>query len=525
MSVTKEPRYITTPIYYVTDAPHIGHLYTTVAADVLARFYRARGHRVHFLTGTDEHGQKIQKKAQQENLTPLELANRVVERYRSTWKLFQITHDDFIRTTEARHKRVVQHYLEKLMQQGDIYLGEYVGLYCTPDEAYWTKTQAPDKKCPDCGRPLDLLTEESYFFRLSHYAPRLRTYIKEHPDFIFPAARRNEVLGFLDQDIQDLSASRTTLDWGIPMPYDAKATKEHKVYVWFDALVNYLSALNPLGDSQYPTLMDPFWPCAIHLVGKDILRFHAVYWPSFLMALGLPLPRHIVAHGWLLSTEQKIGKSLGNAVSPTALAEEFGCDAIRFFLFRHFTFGQDGEYSSQSLRQVYESDLANAYGNCVNRVANMLFKQWGTQKLNRQRALGLACELRSITEAAVPRMMQALEGYHFEQSLSALWEIISATNRFLERESPWKKVKDPALAEHVEHILLQSAEALRIASLLLWPWIPGTAIKALEQLDAQTTLDQTHLLDAPLAWGFGSTSYQPQPPTPLFPKERLTQKI
>ena len=313
------PYYITTPIYYVTDAPHIGHLYSTVAVDIMSRYQRLKGRDVWFLTGTDEHGQKIQKKAKETNETPQALADRVVQRYLAAWKRYGITYNDFIRTTEPRHKKVVQEYIQRLMKTGDIYLDQYEGWYCVPDEAFWTESQIVDGKCPDCGRPVEKLKEESYFFRMSAYVERLVKHIELNPGFIQPESRKNEVLGFLKQEVRDISISRTTIQWGIPMPADPKATKEHKVYVWFDALTNYISALGPLeGDPKF----EKYWPHAIHVVGKDILRFHAVYWPTFLMALNLPLPQKIVAHGWLTDANRKISKSLGNIVEPLALADE-----------------------------------------------------------------------------------------------------------------------------------------------------------------------------------------------------------
>ena len=515
--MSKTPFYITTPIYYVTDAPHIGTLYTTVAVDIMSRYQRLKGKDVWFLTGTDEHGQKIQKKAKETNETPQALADRVVQRFIVAWKRYGITYDDFIRTTEPRHKKVVQELIGRLMKTGDIYLDQYEGWYCVPDEAFWTESQIVDGKCPDCGRPVEKLKEESYFFKMSAYVQRLVKHIESHPGFIQPESRKNEVLGFLKQEVRDISISRTTIQWGIPMPADPKVTKEHKVYVWFDALTNYITALDPLAPQDKESKFAKFWPQAIHVVGKDILRFHAVYWPTFLMALGLPLPKEIVAHGWLTDANRKISKSLGNVVDPLALADEVGVDGVRYFLFREFVFGLDGEYTKEVLYQRINSDLANDYGNCVNRLSAMTLKYLGTAPVNVSASLAEPSELRSICETSVPLVHAELEEFGYNRALEQIWKIIGGVNRYIETNAPWTLAKssDPAAKKKLEGVLIHCHESLRVASLLLLPFIPTTAEKALQYLGDTESMKKPVPMDFAI-WGKGPSPVQITKGEPLF---------
>lgn len=515
-----EPYYITTPIYYVTDAPHIGHLYTTVAGDIMASYQRLLGKDVWYLTGTDEHGQKIQKKAKENNETPQALADRVVERYRNAWKVYGIQYNDFIRTTEERHKKVVSSYVEKLMKTGDIYLAEYEGWYCVPDETYWTETQIVDGKCPDCGRPVEKLKEESYFFKMSAYEKKLLDHIEKNPNFIFPESRKNEVLGFIRQGLKDISVSRTTITWGIPMPRDPKATKEHKIYVWFDALTNYVSALGPLeGDAKYSR----YWGHAIHLVGKDILRFHAVYWPTFLLALGLPLPKQIVAHGWLTDSNRKISKSLGNVIDPIQLATEIGVDAMRYFLFREFVFGQDGEYTKEVMYQRINADLANDYGNCINRLCNMIQKYMGTNPISVAPYLKTPSPLTEIAAEAVPLYHKEIQAFGYQRALEALWKLITGVNRYIDTQAPWTLAKSGTAEDRqkLETVLVHCAEALRVASLLLVPYIPKSATQALEFLGDKESLKAKTPLLTHAVWGKGPSEISVTKGAPLFPRLEL----
>lgn len=510
----KKPYYITTPIYYVTDAPHIGHLYCTVATDIMARYQRLRGRDVWFLTGTDEHGQKIEKKAKETGETPKALADRVVERYRDAWKEYGVEYNDFIRTSEDRHKKVVQDYVAKLMKTGDIYLDSYEGWYCVPDETYWLESQLVDGKCPDCGRPVEKLKEESYFFKMSAYQDRLLKHIADNPDFIQPETRKNEVLGFVNQGLRDISISRTTIQWGIPMPADPKATKEHKVYVWFDALTNYISALDPAGKSGQ---FEKFWPQAIHVVGKDILRFHAVYWPTFLMALGLPLPKKVWAHGWLTDSNRKISKSLGNAIDPMGLAKEVGVDGMRYFLFREFVFGLDGEYNKEVMYRRINADLANDYGNCVNRTGAMILKYLGDGPLDVSASLKLDSDLKHTVAEALPLFHAELTAFNYQRALEANWKIVGAVNKYIETNQPWAlaKSKEPGDVAKLRDVLIHCHESLRVASLLAYCFIPTTASKALDSLGDTESLKRPHPLQD-VKWASGPQTVKITKAPPLF---------
>lgn len=520
----KKPYYITTPIYYVTDAPHIGHLYCTTACDALARYHRMMGRDVRFLTGTDEHGQKIEKKAKEKGITPQTLADEVVVRYQDAWKFYGIQNDDFIRTTEERHKKVVQDYVQRLMETGDIYLAEYEGWYCVPDEAYWTETQLVDGKCPDCGRPVEKLKEESYFFKMSAYQDRLLKHIQENPDFIFPQSRKNEVLGFINQGLKDISVSRTTISWGIPMPKAGPKTptKEHKIYVWFDALTNYISALG----GEKTDLFKKYWPEAVHVVGKDILRFHAVYWPTFLMALGIKLPKQIVAHGWLTIADRKISKSLGNAIEPIALAKEVGVDGMRYFLLREFVFGYDGEYTKEIMYQRINSDLANDYGNCINRLSNMIPKYFGDGAISPAAELAKDSELKAIAATAVPEFHKEMQTLGFQKAIEAAWKLVSGTNKFIENNAPWTLAKStkPEDQAKLKMVLLHCHEALRIASLLLMPIIPTSAEKALGYLGDNETYKEDGFLTETNPWGKGPKSITVTKSSPIFPRLELPKE-
>jgi methionyl-tRNA synthetase len=468
--------YVTTPIYYVNDAPHIGHAYTTVVADVLARFHRMLGDEVYFLTGTDEHGQKIEDSARARGLSPLALADQVVTRYHALWKRLGITHDDFIRTTEERHQRGVYKIFEKIAAAGDdIYKGRYEGWYCKGCEAFYPESQIVDGKCPDQGHPVERLTEESYFFRLSRYQQPLLEHYRSHPEFVLPETRRNEIVSFVASGLKDLSISRTSFRWGIPFPSDPK----HIFYVWFDALSNYVTALDYAGSED---LYRRFWPADVHLVGKDILRFHAVYWPAFLMAAGIPLPRSIVAHGWWLRDEAKMSKSRGNVIEPDSLLDDFGADAVRYFLMREMAFGQDASYSDEALIDRVNSDLANDLGNLASRVLKLIENSSGGKipdpGVEIRREAPLTAPAREAFEGLVGRF----RSFDFSGGLARVGELVSATNRYIVEKEPWKLGADPASGRILSEVLYTSAEALRIVGLLTAPVMPSAARNLWKQL-------------------------------------------
>ena len=467
--------YITTPIYYVNDMPHIGHIYTTVMADSFARYQRLKGNKVYFLTGTDEHGQKIEKAAAAQGIQPIELADRVVARYHDLWKLLNISHDDFIRTSEDRHKKGVAEIIARITKAGDIVKGEYEGWYDARDEAFVPDSQVKDGIDTESGNPVERLSEPSYFFRLSAFQDRLLEWYKANPDCIRPKSRYNEVLRFVEGGLKDLSISRTSIKWGVPYPND----EDHVVYVWLDALTNYISALGLGGDDQ--TRYDEFWPASIHLVGKDILRFHCVYWPAFLMSAGLPLPKQVFGHGWWLQDDAKMSKSIGNVVRPDHLIHRFGADALRYFLAREMSFGQDANFSDEAFLERFNADLANSLGNTASRTTAMTTRYLDGMVPN------------PTTDGPVPgaaatavekytRHMDALEP---NRALEAAWQLLSTINVFLQDKQPWNLAKngDEARAE-LESVLYSALEGLRIASILTEPFMPTIASALRKQLGA-----------------------------------------
>lgn len=498
--------YITTPIYYVNDMPHIGHIYTTVVADTLARYKRMRGLDVRFLTGTDEHGQKMDRTARQQGLAPKELADRVVSRYHELWRRLGITHDDFIRTTEPRHLAGVHALIALLQKKGDIYKGSYSGWYCAGCEAFYPETQLVEGRCPDQGHPVEMLEEESYFFRLSAYQEPLLRYYREHPEFIRPASRYNEVVRFVEMGLKDLSISRVSLKWGIPWPGDA----EHVVYVWLDALANYITALG--FGSRDQSLFGRYWPASLHLVGKDILRFHCVYWPAFLMSAGLPLPAQVYGHGWWLRDERKMSKSLGNVVRPDALLERFGADALRYFLLREMTFGQDANFSDEGFLQRYNSDLANGLGNASSRVLAMARRYFDGM------TPGEACDesvLREAAEGAASRYLEAMDSCEFQRALEAVWELLTAVDGYVNEKAPWAIFKaEGAGSASLKRILYNCLEALRLTAVMVSPVMPATASRLLEQLGMAGTTARTDSL----RWGALHTGTKLGEEGVLFPR-------
>ncbi len=485
--------YITTPIYYVNDVPHIGHAYTTIACDALARYHRMKGQKVYFLTGSDEHGEKVQKTAAQQGITPKELADRVVTRFQGLSPALNVTNDDFIRTTEPRHYASVKELFRRSLAGGDIYLGEYEGWYCTPCESYWTDLQISEGKCPDCRRAVERRKEPSFFFRLSKFQQPLLDYYRKNPSFIRPESRRNEVVSFVEGGLNDLSVSRTSLSWGIPIPDHPG----HVIYVWYDALTNYITGVGyPDGGEKF----DTFWPADIHMVGKDILRFHAVFWPAFLMSAGVAPPLGVFAHGWWTVEGQKMSKSLGNVVDPYEMVETYGADAFRYFLLREVPFGQDGDFSKKALVHRINSDLANDFGNLLNRTLGMLGKYFGgtvpAPGPPAEEDLALIA-LSAEVAAEVDRAMEAVE---FHRALSAIWDLVKAANRYVDASAPWALARDPAKRDRLGTVLYDILEAARICVLLASPFTPAAAQKMWEALGCRGRVDRALLSEA-VAWG------------------------
>ncbi len=474
--MSKPTYYITTPIYYPSATLHIGHCYTTVAADTMTRYKKMRGYDAYFLTGSDEHGQKIERAAAAAGMEPIRYVDGIIETFRELWRKFDIDYSDFIRTTQPRHEEVVQKIFRKLKDKGDIYLGAYEGHYCVSCETFFTETQIKDAGgvCPDCGGKVDIVKEESYFFKLDNYAERLLRYIDENPDFIQPVSRRNEMINFIKQGLEDLSISRTTFSWGIPVPDDPK----HVIYVWLDALTNYISAL---GYTKNDERFERYWPADVHLVGKDIVRFHTIIWPIMLMALDLPLPKKVFAHGWILVNEGKMSKSKGNVVDPMILADKYSTDALRYFLLREFIFGTDGNYSEDILINRINVDLANDFGNLLSRTTAMITKFQGGIIKAPAKKTEHDDELLELFKTVPEEMAACMEKLEFHNALAAVWKIVTKANKYIDECAPWALNKS-GNSEELATVLYNLAEAIRISTILLTPVMPNTPAKVFVQL-------------------------------------------
>lgn len=478
----KKPYYITTPIYYPSTNLHIGNTYTTVAADAIARFKRLTGHEVMFLTGTDEHGQKIERIANEKGITPKEHVDEIVAGIKELWKMMNISYDKFIRTTDDYHVKAVQEIFKKLYDQGDIYKDSYEGLYCTPCESFWTETQLVNGNCPDCGRPVEKAKEEAYFFKMSKYADRLIQYIEEHPDFIQPESRKNEMLNnFLRPGLQDLCVSRTSFTWGIPVSFDEK----HVIYVWIDALSNYITALGYGQENQ--ELYKKFWPADVHLIGKDILRFHTIYWPIMLMALGLELPKQVFGHGWLLVDGGKMSKSKGNVVDPVVLVNMFGADAVRYYLLREIPFGSDGLFNNEIFIKKVNTDLANDLGNLLSRTIAMVYKYFDGVIQAPTCKEAIDDELINLALSTPGKVEASIDALKIPEALESIWTLIGRANKYIDETTPWILAKDEEKKERLGTVLYNLLETLRFVSVMISPFLTETSAKINEQLNTKVT--------------------------------------